>query len=643
MSTFSKPIDVSTSEPTLVDNVDVSEVDELLQPNPNRFVLFPIQHHDVWKMYKDMQAVYWTAEEIKLHQDIDDWETKLNDDERHYIKHVLAFFAGADGIVNENLIKRFSQEIQIPEVRTVYGFQEMMENIHCVTGDTRILTNQGYVEISALVDKTIDVWNGETFSNVTVRKTGVDQDFIKVKLSNGMELCCTTGHKWLIQGKTDRVLTEKLSIGDVLEEWTYPVIDHAHAASARVMESPFTFGYVFGQGNRHGSTRVLVSLDQKHVISHIDFTMVERYDDVYNVYIPRRYGKNMDFVPYNFDKNTRIEWLSGVIHSIGEFDRDSVTIVCSTNDIAKELQLLISTLGVFATVSCGSVIISAHGIAALSNIGVVMPPAVNVMALPDRSTPDRLSQNIHVVGLSKVAERGDSFCFNEPIRHTGCFAGIVTGQSEVYSQLIDTYVKKDDEKRKLFQSIEQIPCIQRKAEWAQKWIESKEATFGERLIAFSCVEGIHFSSSFAGIFWLKKRGLMPGLSQANLVISRDEGLHTKFAALLFTKYLHKQRPSNERVQEIVREAAEIEKDFVRDAIPIRLIGLNSDTMCQYVEYVSDYLLSELLGVPKIYNSKNPYSWMEVIALNSSTNFFEQREVNYNFSNIDTTFELTEDF
>ncbi|KAJ3362200.1 Ribonucleotide-diphosphate reductase (RNR), small subunit [Allomyces javanicus] len=288
-----------------------AELDEILVENPGRFVLFPIKYHDIWEMYKEMQSVYWTAEELKLHQDIADWENKLNDNERYYIKHVLAFFASSDLIVNENLIKRFSQEIQVPEARCAYSMQETIENIH----------------------------------------------------------------------------------------------------------------------------------------------------------------------------------------------------------------------------------------------------------------------------------------------------------SEVYSQLIDTYIKDNVEKTTLFESIENIPCIQHKAAWAQRWIESSEATFGERLLAFACIECIFFSSSFSAIFWLRTKGLMPGLTQANSYISRDEGLH---------------------------EAVEIEKSFVNDALPVALLGMNNKLMCQYVEFVGDYLLHELLGYNKVYRVTNPFPYMEHIGLSVTVNYFEQKNTEYNFAQVDSS-------
>ena len=317
----------------------------ILQENKDRFVLFPIKHKDIWEMYKKAEASFWTAEEIDLSPDQGDWENKLNDDERHFIKHVLAFFAASDGIVNENLAVNFMQEAQYPEARCFYGFQIMMENIH----------------------------------------------------------------------------------------------------------------------------------------------------------------------------------------------------------------------------------------------------------------------------------------------------------SETYSLLIDTYIKDPAEKDSLFHAIETVPAVKQKAEWAIKWIGN--GTFAERLIAFAAVEGIFFSGSFCSIFWLKKRGLMPGLSFSNELISRDEGLHCDFACLIYSQLVNKL--PKEKVKEIITNAVMIEKDFVSNALPVRLIGMNSDMMCQYIEFVADRLLVAL-GCDKAYNATNPFDFMELISLQGKTNFFEKRVAEYQKAGVmsdkaDNVFSLDEDF
>lgn len=317
----------------------------ILQENKNRFVLFPITHPEIWNMYKKAEASFWTAEEIDLTMDLHDWENKLNKDEKHFIKHVLAFFAASDGIVNENLAVNFMNEVQYPEARCFYGFQIMIENIH----------------------------------------------------------------------------------------------------------------------------------------------------------------------------------------------------------------------------------------------------------------------------------------------------------SETYSLLIDTYIKNPSEKERLFNALDTVPCVTKKGEWALRWIE--KGSFAERLIAFAAVEGIFFSGSFCSIFWLKKRGLMPGLSFANELISRDEGLHCDFACLLYSQL---QNPLVEsEAQTIIRHAVEIEKEFVSDAIPVKLIGMNADLMCQYIEFVADRLLVAL-GCSKIFAASNPFDFMELISLQGKTNFFERRVSEYQKSGVmssqeNNVFSLSEEF
>lgn len=325
----------------------MSIVEPILQENKDRFVIFPIKHQDIWEWYKKQEACIWTAEEIDLHQDLSDWNNKLNDDEKYFIKHILAFFAASDGIVNENLAENFVNEVQYPEAKFFYGFQIMMENIH----------------------------------------------------------------------------------------------------------------------------------------------------------------------------------------------------------------------------------------------------------------------------------------------------------SETYSLLIDTYIKDPVEKDKLFHAVDTVPCVGKKADWALRWISN--GSFAERLIAFAAVEGIFFSGSFCSIFWLKKRGLMPGLSFSNELISRDEGLHCDFACMLYSDHVKNKLPK-ETVTKIITDAVVIEKEFVSDAIPVRLIGMNSDLMCQYIEFCADRLLLAL-GCDKFYNATNPFDFMEMISLQGKTNFFEKRVAEYQKSGVmnnkeeNNVFNLDEDF
>jgi len=213
----------------------------------------------------------------------------------------------------------------------------------------------------------------------------------------------------------------------------------------------------------------------------------------------------------------------------------------------------------------------------------------------------------------------------------------------MYSQLIDTYIQNKDEKMRLFRAIDNFPCIAKKAEWAQKWIGDNRSSFASRLVAFACVEGIFFSGAFCSIYWIKKRGLMPGLTLSNEFISRDEALHTEFAILLYSR-LNK-KLAKKRINEIIQEAVAIEKEFIVEALPCRLIGMNSALMSQYIEFVADRLAVQL-GYDKIYKAQNPFDFMELISVETKVNFFERTNSEYALANKSVegdVFELTEDF
>jgi ribonucleoside-diphosphate reductase subunit M2 len=215
--------------------------------------------------------------------------------------------------------------------------------------------------------------------------------------------------------------------------------------------------------------------------------------------------------------------------------------------------------------------------------------------------------------------------------------------SECYSLLIDTYIKDNDEKHKLFHAITNYPCIKKKADWAQKWIHDNRSSFATRLVAFACVEGIFFSGAFCSIFWLKKRGLMPGLTFSNELISRDEALHCEFAILLYSKL--QKKIDKARINEIIKEAVDIEIEFICEALPCKLIGMNSELMIQYIKFVADRLAVQL-GYKKIYDVGNPFPWMVLISLESKTNFFEKRTDAYALATKekdDHVFDLKEDF
>ncbi len=215
--------------------------------------------------------------------------------------------------------------------------------------------------------------------------------------------------------------------------------------------------------------------------------------------------------------------------------------------------------------------------------------------------------------------------------------------SLTYSLLIDTYVRDKEEKHRILNSIQTIPCVSQKAQWAQQWIENKDVSFATRLVGFAIVEGIFFSGSFCAIYWLKKRGLMPGLTFSNELISKDEGLHCEFATLLYSKIQN--RIPESQIHTMIRGAVDIEKEFVCDSIPVRLLGMNADSMCQYIEFVADRLLVQL-GYEKFYRVENPFDWMELISLRPKSNFFEVRVGEYVKSNVNENsdvYEISDDF
>jgi ribonucleoside-diphosphate reductase subunit M2 len=291
---------------------------------------------------------------------------------------------------------------------------------------------------------------------------------------------------------------------------------------------------------------------------------------------------------------------------------------------------------------CYVLYITGKSINKLINMGF-SPKRLNVIYCERLNDTMDISERIKIVSIEKIFENEATYCFNEPKKHRGIFNGILTCQSETYSLLIETYIKNSEEKHILFNAIEHFPSIKKKSDWAQKWIHDNRSSFATRLIAFACVEGIFFSGAFCSIFWIKKRGLLPGLTFSNELISRDEALHCEFAVLLYSKLLKKMNKA--RVHEIIKEAVEIEIEFICEALPCRLIGMNSQMMTQYIQFVADRL-SLQLGYEKIYNVTNPCDFMELISLESKGNMFERKIGEYGLANKtqnDDTFVLTEDF
>ena len=636
----------------------------LLLADDNRYVMFPIQDNSIWNMYKKQIDCFWRAEEIDFSKDLTDW-ANLSSDEQYFISMILAFFAASDGIVLENLAVRFMGDVQSSEARAFYGFQIAMENIHCVTGDTRILTDSGYYEIDTLVDKTVDVWNGNKFSEVTVKYTG-NQPIFHVELSNGLHLDCTPGHKWFMQTTDPNQPisineTQYLLEGQTLAHYELPIL---RGVDPKPFRDPYMHGFLCSKIDIAKSAH-LAFLNKNDEIYDTYMALYNTGDLDTETFYMDRFNHAKYTVPINYSLTTRLRWLEGVVDVIGYVDLDkplthqnglglsehSLTCIklSSVNcTFLKNIQLLLTTFNIQSSVDlvespfpndlCSDDVCSGDNACMIVYILTIVDigKLTNLGFLPKRLKllySETLVQNpptpLQIKSVHKISFNEPTFCFNEPLAHAGVFNGILTGQSETYSLMIETYIKDGAEKKRLFEATKNFPCIRKKADWAKKWINDETASFAERLVAFACIEGLFFSSSFASIYWIKKRGLMPGLTFSNELISRDEALHTEFAVLLYNKLQN--RLTAECIRNIIEDAVKIEKEFILDALPCRLIGMNSPMMSQYIEFVADRL-SLQLGYDKIYNSQNPFDFMELISMASKVNFFERTNSEYALAN-----------
>lgn len=591
-------------------------MEKILTEVTNRFVLFPIKYQSIWNMYKKAQSAFWTAEEIDMSKDSNDWE-KLTENEKHFIKNILAFFAGSDGIVNENLSVRFMNEVAPMEAKSFYGFQIAMENIHCVAANTLILTDTGYHPIFQLEDKYVNVWNGERFSKVQVRKTSDHAKVINVKMNNGLFLQATEEHKWLIEGHEERILTRDLKPGMFIKSFNYPT------DFIQDNESFFSLPY------EHGAECAKSDDSQYDMIK---FRMNPKYS-----------------VPINFTNDVKIKWFSGLLSNAHIFIdiSGSLSFEHHNREFCYLVQLMLTTMNICVSVVNDKIEMNKYNLVKLLEMGVEIKGLTNYDTLPCPMQSTKGSTEMYISEIIDNNSYCKTFCFNEPYNHTGTFNGIVTGQSETYSLLIDYYIKDSLEKEKLLNAINTIPCIAKKADWAVKWIENMDAPFSQRIVAFACVEGIFFSGAFCAIFWLKERGVLPGLCLSNEFISRDESLHTEFAVLLYSM-LENKLPED-IVHGIVRDAVEIEDEFINDSISCSMLGMNQDLMSTYIKFVADRLIIQL-GYNPIWNVKNPFDFMDRIGLDGKDNFFDHtRNSNYARANIGTsdkntfTFSTEEEF
>lgn len=643
----------------------------------NQYTLYPINNPDIFKLAKIAMSAHWVAEEIDFTRDLNDWENKLTDNERFFIKNVLAFFSSSDGIVNENLLLNFYDEVKIAEARYFYANQIQMESIHCVAQDTKILTDKGYFEIKEKVNEKVNVWNGHQFSEVLIQKTSDASKLYRVTLNNGMHLDCTENHKWHIlignkdhpeRCKNEIIFTKDLNIDDVIiTNWTYPNLNNN---DPNEFLNPYTHGFFCDDGDYYNNYPLIKLYGEKmKLLKYLNVSANSNIvDNKIYCYITNQINKEKFFVPINYSLETKLRWLEGFTDADGCLNYNnsktntSIQLTSINYDFLKNIQLMLSTLGIDSNLKVQSeeeyrlmptnninkekhqlylckksyvLYISCYNVNKLIDLGFE-PKRVIIISLNKE-----ISQQKSLIKIEKIEELPDlheTYCFNEPKNHTGIFNGIITGQSEVYSLLIDTYIRDPKEKHDLFNAISVNPIVNKKAEWCMKWMDPKKNTFPERLLAFGIIEGIFFSGSFCAIFWLKNRGLMSALCKSNKFIAKDENQHCMMCVMLYSKLTQK-LPEN-IVHEMFTNAINIEIEFITKSLPVDLIGMNNRKMIQYIKYVGDFWLSKL-KYKKLYNVPNPFPWMESSAIENKSNMFETETDSYAKAGIGNTQEDNE--
>ena len=520
-----------------------------------------------------------------------------------------------------------------------------------------ILTDNGYEIIQDLQDKSCNVWNGEEFSSTTVRFTG-DSMLYRVILSNGMQLDCTPKHKWFMQTgdqlhlgtcKRSVIFTEDLKVNDAVYEYETPLIV---SIDCDEYQNPYMHGLFCGAGYwiwKDSASPVLrLDGEKKKLAQYIHAKTVRDVpeEDSLILSIDGCMNKPKFFVPVNYSMDTKLRFLEGISDADGMVNNGdqqakngtSIQISNSNKRFLQDIQLMLTTMGVTAQISQShsdengsmskhTLNITCEDVTSLINLGF-SPKRLHTERHSNALTMTK--KHITVMSITKLPGIHKTYCFSEPKKHAGIFNGVLTGQSEAYSLLIDTLITDPKDRDLTFNAIKHIPCIQKKADWCFNWINDYDASFAQRLIAFAIVEGIFFSGAFCAIFWLKEKGKMPGLCFSNELISRDEGLHVEFAVLLYGMIHNK--VSKDVVVGMFKEAVEVEKEFITESIPCALLGMNADLMSTYIEFVADRLLVQL-GYETVFNVHNPFPFMERISLESKSNFFEQRESSYAKANV----------
>jgi len=654
-------------------------METLLSPENNRMTVYPIKYPQIWDAYKKQVAAFWTAEEIDFSKDYDDFQ-KLNKNEQHFIKMILSFFAASDTIVNINLGERFIKEIQLREAIITYNFQMFIENVHCVSEDTLILTDEGYKQIGTIENENVNVWNGNSFSPTTIKFTG-NSELYNVVLDNGMKLKCTPEHKWFIRTgnqlhpercKKEKIFTKDLKKNDVIYKYNLPIINMKDIDE---FINPYTHGFFCGDGTYcNGYPMIYLYNEKKNLLQYfeIESDKIQKPNEKsFRFYITNKINKDKFFVPINYSINTKLRWLEGLCDSDGtikNWDSYSSIQISNTNfKFLQDVQLMLTTLNINPNIKtnhleqmkempdgkggtkeylckeCYLLYLSPLSVTKLINLGF-NPKRLMVKKNDNLLNTVSKEKLCRIKSIEKIEGIHKTLCFNEEREHAGIFNGILTGQSEVYSLQIDNIIREPEEKEKSLNALNNYPCIKKKANWAYKWIESRDS-FAQRLIAFAIVEGVFFSGAFCSIFWLKKRNLMPGLCDSNELIARDEGMHTSFACLLYTMITEKL--DEKTVHQMFTEAYDIENEFICESLPCSMLGMNSTLMAQYIKFVSDRLLIQL-GYSKLWNESNPFDFMESISMEGKTNFFESRPTQYQKASVlntgrDNSFVITDDF
>jgi hypothetical protein len=495
---------------------------------------------------------------------------------------------------------------------------------------------------------------------VTIRQTAENAQFTWVRLSNGASIKATTRHRWFIaptetapadDGKDSRVVyTEDLRLGDKIADYTLPVV-----TGMGHMKNSELSGYLLTRGVCK-PTHKKIDMDSSQLAELLGMTSVEGSTRSYE--IPSEELDYLQFIPYNYDIETRVGFIRGLLRGRDAHrTHTAVAMVYRTpRAAAKRLadhgRMLFTSLGLHSESRVhymggfAKITIYVDSQQFESNEVVQQGVAESLWTTlafvnDEPSFKRRRARDVYVTGLC-MATDGPSYCFTDPLRGAGTFHGTVCGNSESYSLMINELIRDESERNFLFKSLENIPSIHKKGQWAMKWMYSRNSTFGHRLFAFMIVEGLLFSGSFAAIYYLNSLGVLPCLSFLNKKIAVDEMSHAAFAAMIYKDHLKYQKPSNEEAYQIMKEAVELEIEFQTDALPCSLIGMNADQMAQYIKYVADCLLVQA-GLETMYNVSNPFPFTESLHMPSSVNFFEKTNGNYSITAIDRTFEFDDEF